>query len=222
MTPNLGSASASTLNGASLADTGSEDAEADSDSIVAAKLFLSGGSKTTIIQDGDNDGSNDDDGDDINIDTTIDTVKDGYTSSRSKSPATIGIGNNKKCQQIYNDNGNNKKILLSMVISIGSFGDLTKEPYKSAQNRKSFIPSADTLKEEIRRRAALINPDKLLYLYMHCSSFDIFYLFCLVEYSYLYGFFDLLTCTVAHLLIFYLLCLVEFCKELILRRFFFI
>lgn len=156
----LGRASASTMTGASVADTGDEDAEAEaeySQDIADAEKFLEDVQTATIIHSvglgQDDDDSIDEDGDYL---TATDSTRG--NSIRSKSPATSGRRG--ACQKLYNDNSNSKKILLSMAISIGSFGDLSMEPYKSAVNRKSFTPTADNLKDEISRRAAFFKLDK--------------------------------------------------------------
>jgi hypothetical protein len=78
-------------------------------------------------------------------------------TSEERSPTASANGS--KCKKLYEDNGNSKKLLLVMAIGAvkgnDNFVDMNEDPYKSAKNRKIFLPTADLVKKEISRRAEL-------------------------------------------------------------------
>jgi hypothetical protein len=60
----------------------------------------------------------------------------------------------KTCKEAYEASNKSKGLLLSMAHGVaGCNYDINQEPYKSAKNRRQFIPKADNLSTEIVRRA---------------------------------------------------------------------
>jgi hypothetical protein len=147
-----GIATASPLTGESQSDTIEESTVGDTDTVIVQKaaFYLHNQSKT-LFEYGDDDTDGTDD---------VESVSAGNSSSANNSSkkAAASVKNknySSDSERVYVDSGNSKKILLAMAYGLEDFGDVTLEPYTTATNRKSFTPTSDILKQEVKNRAIL-------------------------------------------------------------------
>jgi hypothetical protein len=84
----------------------------------------------------------------------------------TKKQKTIGLISNPipilSCEESYANSGNSKTVLLAMCRGVeGCNPDINLEPFKSAHNRRAFIPQAHNFSDEIVRRAIAIGLPKV-------------------------------------------------------------